>query len=142
MKTALYAASACGEELFGLAELFKELHYKISVRLEMDFDSARQALLRRGPGGLKHIEIRCLAIQQWIREERLSLGRVDTKSNTAHLVTFFRGTTNAGNFGFIPLEARTTESFTSALPLEQVCEYPHVSTGDRVYTTQTQTHEH
>ena len=25
---------------------------------------------RRGPGGLKHIEKRCLAIQQWIREKR------------------------------------------------------------------------
>ena len=53
-----------------LQNFFKEPHYKISVRLEMDFDSARQALLRRGPGGLKHIDIRCLAIQQWIREER------------------------------------------------------------------------
>ena len=83
---ALYAASACGEELLGLAELFKEIPYKFSVRLEVDFDSARQALQRRGPGGL---EISCSAIQQWIREERLSFGRVETKSNTAHLVTIF-----------------------------------------------------
>ena len=29
-------ASACGGELLGLAELFKELHYNVSVRLEMD----------------------------------------------------------------------------------------------------------
>ena len=43
-------------------------------------------LQRRGPG-LKHIEIRCLAIQQWIREKRLSVGRVDTKDNTADLFT-------------------------------------------------------
>ena len=63
-----YAASACAGELQGLAELFKELHYKVSVRLEMDSDSARLILQRRGPGGLKHIEIRCLSIQQWIRE--------------------------------------------------------------------------
>ena len=52
-----YAASACARELLGLAELFKELHYKVSVRLEMDSDSARHILQRRGPGGLKHIEI-------------------------------------------------------------------------------------
>ena len=68
-----YAASACVRELLGLAELFKELHYKVSVRLEMDSDSARHILQRRGPGGLKHIEIRCLSIQQWIREKRLSV---------------------------------------------------------------------
>ena len=60
-----YAASACAGELLGLAELFKELHYKVSVRLEMDSDSARHILQRRRPGGLKHIEIRCLSIQ-WI----------------------------------------------------------------------------
>ena len=71
----------------GLVELFKELHYKVSVRLEMDSDSARHILQRRGPGGLKHIEIRCLSKQQWIREKRLSVSRVDTKNNTADLFT-------------------------------------------------------
>ena len=71
----------------GLAELFKELHYKVSVRLEMDSDSARHILQRRGPGGLEHIEIRCLSIQQWIRKKRLSVSRVDTKNNTADLFT-------------------------------------------------------
>ena len=35
----------------------------------------------------KHTEIRCLAIQQWIRKKRLSLSRVDTKINTADLFT-------------------------------------------------------
>ena len=67
----------------GLAELFKELHYNVSVRLEMDSDWARRIQQRRGPGGLKHIEIRCLAVQQWIREKRLTVSRVDTKNNTA-----------------------------------------------------------
>ena len=38
-----YAASACAGELLGLAELFKELHYNVSVRLEMDSDSARHS---------------------------------------------------------------------------------------------------
>ena len=82
-----YAASACARELLGFAELFKELHYKVSVRLEMDPDSARYILQRRGPGGLTHIEKRCLSIQQWIREKRLSVSRVDTKNNTADLFT-------------------------------------------------------
>ena len=63
----------------GLAELFKELHYKISVPFEMVSDCACQVLQRRGPGGLEHIEIRCSAI--------LAVGRVDTKNNTADLFT-------------------------------------------------------
>ena len=53
----------------------------------MNSDSARHILQRKGPGGLKHIEIRCLAIQQWIRERRLLVSRVDTKNNTADLFT-------------------------------------------------------
>ena len=82
-----YAASACAGELLGLAELFEELHYNVSVRLEMDSDSARHFLQRRGPGGLKHIEMRCLSIQLCIREKRPSVSRVDTKNNTADLFT-------------------------------------------------------
>ena len=62
-----YAASACAEELLGLAELFKELHYDLAVRLEMDFKLGKtHSAARRGPGGLKQIERRCLAIQQWV----------------------------------------------------------------------------
>ena len=45
-----YAASACSGELLGLAELIKKLHRKVSVRLEMDSDSARHILQRRGAG--------------------------------------------------------------------------------------------
>ena len=82
-----YTTSACAGELLGLAELFKELHCKVSVRLEMDSDSARHILQRRRPGGLKHIEMRCLSIQQWIREKRLSVSRVDTKNNIADVFT-------------------------------------------------------
>ena len=67
--------SACAAELLGLAELFQELHYNVSVRLEMDSDSARHIVKRRGPGGLKHIEKRCLAIRQWMREKRTTQQR-------------------------------------------------------------------
>ena len=81
-----YTASACAGKL-GLAALFKELHYGVSVRLEMDSDSARHILQRRCPGGLQHNELRCLATQQWIREKRLSASRVETKNNSADLFT-------------------------------------------------------
>ena len=52
-ETEFCAASACTGGLLGLAELLKEPHYKFSVRLEIESDSARHILQRRGPGGLK-----------------------------------------------------------------------------------------
>ena len=85
LSSCVYAASVCAGELLGLAELFKELRCNVSVRLEMDSDWARHILQQRGWRGLKHLEIRWLALQQWIREQRLSVGRVNTKDNTADL---------------------------------------------------------
>ena len=65
----------------------RTLHGTALQRFSSYSDLARHILQRRGPGGLEHIEIRCLAFQQWIREKRLSVGRVDTKDNTADLFT-------------------------------------------------------
>ena len=48
-----YAASACAGQPLGIADFFKEQHYNFPVRLEMDSDSARHILQRRGAGGLK-----------------------------------------------------------------------------------------
>ena len=55
----LYAASACVAELLGIAEIVKGLPCTLSVKLELDSDSQRHVLQRRGSGGLRHIEIRC-----------------------------------------------------------------------------------
>ena len=52
-----YAASACAGEFLGFAELFKELHYKVSVRLEVDSDSARHILQRRDQADSKTLEL-------------------------------------------------------------------------------------
>ena len=83
-----HAASPCAGELLGLAELFKELHCNVTVRLRNGIQTQRDYVMqRRGPGGLKHIEIRCLAVRQWIRAKRLSVGRVGTKNNSADLFT-------------------------------------------------------
>ena len=87
----------------------------------------------QGPGGLKHIEIRCMAIQQWIREELLSGSRVDTKNNPADLFTKqtdgLRTQSLAKKLGLVRMVRMvrtgvTTESFFfKALPVEQACKY-------------------
>ena len=73
-----YAVSACAGVLLGLAELFQELHYNVSVRLEMNSDSARHITFYSAgdQADSKHVEVRCL-----------SASRVDTKNNTADLFT-------------------------------------------------------
>ena len=54
----------------------------------MDSDSARHILQRRGPGGLKHIETRCLAIQQWqhsgLKHIRKSSGHEEQHRRSLH----------------------------------------------------------
>ena len=68
----------------GLAELFKELHHDVAARLEMDSDSARHILQRKGPGGDSSIS----RYDSWqYNNKRLSARRVDTKNNTADLLT-------------------------------------------------------
>ena len=78
-----YAASACAGELLGLAELFKER----CSSSRMDSDSARHILQRRGPGRTHARWKAMLGFPQWIRQKSLSVGRVDTKDNTADLFT-------------------------------------------------------
>ena len=46
------------ENFLGLAEVFIEHQYKVADRLNMDSDSARQVLQRKGPCGHKPINIR------------------------------------------------------------------------------------
>ena len=47
LKQTAISFSSCEAEL-GLAELFQELHYNVTVRLEMDSDSAPRILQGRG----------------------------------------------------------------------------------------------
>ena len=91
-----HAASACARELLGLAELFKKLHYQVSVRLEMDSDSARHILQRRGPGRLKHIDIRCMAFAT-VDQRKTPVGwtREYEKQYSRPLHEVFGWTTNA-----------------------------------------------
>ena len=84
-----YAASACAIELLGLKEFLQELGFRVVASLYMDSDSARSILKRRGPGGLKHIELRVLAIQDWVKDERIQIRRASSEENVADLFTKF-----------------------------------------------------
>ena len=76
--------------MLGLAELVKELHYEVSVRLEF-VQILHVTFSRERDQGedSSTSKFRCLAMQQWIREKRLSVGRVDANNSTVDIFTNF-----------------------------------------------------
>ena len=82
----LYALSGtCGEAIL-IGRLFEFLtgeHVRVEVRC--DSSSARQWSQRRGVGRLKHVDVRLCQLQDWVRENIISIGTVKTVLNVADL---------------------------------------------------------
>ena len=55
--------------------------------LYSDSSSALHVVKKRGPGKMKHIEIRCLALQQWREAKRLRFAKVGTEENPSDMLT-------------------------------------------------------
>ena len=84
----LYALSGtCGEAIL-LGRLFEFLtgeHVRTEIRC--DSSSACQWSQRRGIGRLKHVDVRLCQLQDWVRENVISIGTVKTVLNVADLNT-------------------------------------------------------
>ena len=84
----LYALSGtCGEAIL-IGRLFEFLtgeHVRTEIRC--DSSSARQWSQRRGIGRLKHVDVRLCQLQDWVRENTISIGTVKTVLNVADLNT-------------------------------------------------------
>ena len=59
----------------------------VQLRLLTDSSSAKAVTLRRGPGRMRHIEIRQLWLQEECRQHSLSIDRVSTLENDADMFT-------------------------------------------------------
>ena len=84
----LYALSGTCSEAILIGRLFEFLTGE-SVRTEIrcDSSSARQWSQRRGIGRLKHVDVRLCQLQDWVRENIISIGTVKTVLNVADLNT-------------------------------------------------------
>ena len=71
----------------GFATMLSEWGGDVTPTLFSDSSSALRVLKKRGPGRMKHIEIRFLALQQWREQKRLTFAKVDTKENCADVLT-------------------------------------------------------
>ena len=89
------AQSSCEAELLALntgasegrlvQSIMMELGMPVQLELLTDSSSAQAVTLRRGPGRMRHIEIRQLWLQEECRQHRLSVARVSTRENDADL---------------------------------------------------------
>ena len=83
----LYALGSGAAEALGLASLISEWHENVTPVLASDSSSALHIVKKRGPGKMKHIEIRFLALQQWREQKRLEFEKVHTDDNEADMLT-------------------------------------------------------
>jgi hypothetical protein len=84
----LYALGSGASELLGMKEWLKELQIPLqSTMLHCDSNPARSIVNKRGPGKIKHMELRYLALQMWVKEGRLGITRVPTTDNPSDLGT-------------------------------------------------------
>ena len=72
----LYAMSVGAAEALGLRELLTDIGLPTTVRLRCDSTAAMGTATRQGLGRMKHVQVRDLALQQWIADGRLTLQNV------------------------------------------------------------------
>ena len=83
----LNAMSAGTAEALGLGELLTDIGLLTTISLRSDSTAAMGAATRHGLGRLKHVQVRDLALQQWIADGRLTLQKVTSAMNAADLLT-------------------------------------------------------
>ena len=83
----LYALSVGAAEALGLRELLYDIGLPTTVRLRCDSTAAMGTATRQGLGRMKHVQVRDLALQQWIEDCRLTLQKIASSVNAADLLT-------------------------------------------------------
>ena len=83
----LYAMSAGAAEALGLREHLTDIGLPTTIVLRSDSTAAMGTATRFGLGRMKHVQVRDLALQQWIADGRLTLQKVTSAMNAADLLT-------------------------------------------------------
>ena len=74
-------------ESLGIKLLLEEMKREVSIELRSDSTSGISIASRLGQGRLKHLELRQLAIQEWVKRRLLKLSKVDTAHNHSDILT-------------------------------------------------------
>ena len=82
-----YAIVIGRAESLGLQALAEDLGWKAEVRLWTDSSAAKAVANRRGLGKLRHVELKCLWVQDTVKEGRVKLKTVRGEENVADHLT-------------------------------------------------------
>ena len=74
-------------ESLGVKLLLEEIGREVTVEIRSDSTSGISIASRLGQGRLKHLELRQLAVQEWVKRKLLKLSKVDTAHNHADILT-------------------------------------------------------
>ncbi|CAK0853161.1 unnamed protein product [Prorocentrum cordatum] len=84
----LYAIGSGAIETLGAETLMREWGYGDGVlALMTDSSFALAVAKKRGPGRMKHVELKMLAVQDWIKQKRLRIANVAIDATPADLLT-------------------------------------------------------
>ena len=83
----LHALTKCAAEGMAAANMLKEFYMPVALKLTTDSSAEKGIIKRNGVGKVKHLEVKCLWIQE--REERgdLSCIKIPRLQNSADLLT-------------------------------------------------------
>ena len=81
----LYAIGSGAIEGLGAAQLLKEWQCETAPLLWTDSQSALAVCRCRRPGRMKHIELKVLAVQEWLKTGRLRVRKISTHDIPADL---------------------------------------------------------
>ena len=82
----LYAIGTGAVEALGFCQLLKELGVNVVPTLFTDAQSALDICKKRGPGRMKHVELKFLAVQEWQKEGKIKLRKINTSMNPSDML--------------------------------------------------------
>ena len=82
-----YALGSGAVEALGFATLLEEWQEPTVPVLRSNGNSALHVVKKRGPGRMKHIALRMLALQVWCEQKRLRFEKVHTDESESDLLT-------------------------------------------------------
>ena len=82
-----YAAVRTAQELLGIVALGKDLGIEMDAIMKTDAKATVGMISRRGIGGMRHLDVQHLWLQDVVKEKRIGVGRVCSRENVADILT-------------------------------------------------------
>ena len=82
-----YAAGKAVVEAMGMKTLMLDLDWVARIRVNVDAEAARSIASRQGIGKIRHLEVRYLWLQEWVKKGAVKISKVWGKRNPADVLT-------------------------------------------------------